>query len=136
MSFRLFNKEDENVKKYVDRFDKYVNSLNEADKDDNNKINELFAEITMLNIKLERRDNRFSNIIENIKKNKSENKKTFIRYQFEDVLNFSKRKYDENDYICINNVMNKVLPENERGFWQNIWLIIREGFDKAAGRRK
>ena len=57
-------KEDEIVKQYYPRFINYIESLN-----DTNKINELFADFTMLNIKLEGNDSGVRNVLENLKKN-------------------------------------------------------------------
>ena len=119
-------KEDEIVKQYYPRFINYIESLN-----DTNKINELFADFTMLNIKLEGNDSGVRNVLENLKKNKSVDKKEYIKLQFEDILKFSKKRYTTEQYKEINDTMLRLLPQEEKNWWQNIWDI----FDKATGRK-
>ncbi len=119
-------KEDEIVKQYYPRFINYIESLN-----DTNKINELFADFTMLNIKLEGNDSGVRNVLENLKKNKSADKKEYIKLQFEDILKFSKKRYTIEQYKEINDTMLRLLPQEEKNWWQNIW----DNFDKATGRK-
>jgi len=119
-------KEDEIVKQYYPRFINYIESLN-----DTNKINELFADFTMLNIKLEGNDSGVRNVLENLKKNKSVDKKEYIKLQFEDILKFSKKRYTTEQYKEINDTMLRLLPQEEKNWWQNIW----DNFDKATGRK-
>ena len=119
-------KEDEIVKQYYPRFINYVESLN-----DTNKINELFADFTVLNIKLEGNDSGVRNVLENLKKNKSADKKEYIKLQFEDILKFSKKRYTTEQYKEINDTMLRLLPQEEKNWWQNIW----DNFDKATGRK-
>ena len=119
-------KEDEIVKQYYPRFINYIESLN-----DTNKINELFADFTMLNIKLEGNDSGVRNVLENLKKNKSADKKEYVKLQFEDMLKFSKKRYTTEQYKEINDTMLRLLPQEEKNWWQNIW----DNFDKATGRK-
>ena len=51
--------------------------------------------------------------------------------QFEDILKFSKKRYTTEQYKEINDTMLRLLPQEEKNWWQNIW----DNFDKATGRK-
>ena len=122
----LKEKEDEIVRQYYSKFTKYIEKLNDI-----NKINELFADFTMLNIKLEGNDYAIINVLEKFKKGKPIDKKEYIKLQFEDILKFSKKKYTPEQYKEINETMIRLLPLEEKNWWQEFW----DSFDMATGRK-
>ena len=120
-------KEDETLKKYKGEFEKFLDSLN-----DENLINRILADFTILNIELDKNDGAIRNAVELLKKNKVVDKKTYIKFQYEDMLKTSK-PYTEQQHNRIVNVMQKILPQEEQ---KGLLAWIIEGFNNATGKKK
>ena len=123
---------DEQVKKYQKAFFDYIDTEhNDA------TLNKIFTEITILRIKLDWHDSILANYVDWKKLNENCNKKELIKYQFEDVVKTSKiRKYKQEDYKLINNVMNNILPQKQQSNWNLFWEWIEKSLDNVVGRKK
>lgn len=132
---KLFNNNkqeiDEKVKQYQEVFFNYI------DKETNdNTLNRIFTEITILRIKLDGHDNIITNHFDSKKLSNNCNKKDMIKFQFDDIIKTSRtKKYKTEGYNLIDSVMKTILPMQQKNDWELFWEWIRNCLDKATGKK-
>ena len=100
--------------------------------------NKAFTEITILRMKLDKKDSFFLNFKDNFKRGIKIDKKNLIKVQFEDILEVSVfKKYNSEEIELIKETIKKILPtQKEKSDWVKFWEEVFEKFDKATGRKK
>lgn len=117
----------DNVTSHIEKVNQYIEGTN-----DENVLNALFAEITILRMKLDRFDGFIRNLKDYKKRMKSINKKDLIKNQFLDICE-DYSKYDREQKEEIDRILTKILPQNNNKPW---WSFITEALDNATGKKK
>lgn len=121
------------INKYEKKFFNYID-----DERDESNLNKAFTEITILRMKLDKKDSFFLNFKDNFKRGIKIDKKNLIKVQFEDILEVSVfKKYNSEEIELIKETIKKILPtQKEKSDWVKFWEEVFEKFDKATGRKK
>lgn len=118
---------DEKAIEYIDEINKYVDSCT-----DDNILNLMFTEITILRMQLDKYDNILDNIRDAKKRKELINKKTLIKVQVYDICE-DYHNYKDEQKKHVDDIMLKILPKKIN---KSIWDVIKENIDNATGKHQ
>ena len=134
---KLFKKKyklSDEAKEYISKIKEFIATTN-----DENKLNEIFTEITILRMKLDEFDGIIGNYRDLKKRKEDLTKKGLIISQLNDICE-DYLGYSMEDKQLVDDVMNRIIPkpvENQVNnqsisWWDKIW----GNYDKATGKKK
>lgn len=118
---------DAKAQEYINKINSFVDASN-----DENKLNLMFTDITILRMKLDGADGLFKNIKDFRERKKSLNRNDLIKVQIYDICEDYK-KYKPEQIIEIDKIMLKLLPQEKN---KSIWDFLKECLDNATGKQK